>query len=121
MSLVDVIGVGLLGGIGALARFAIDAGVSRRIGRDFPFGTLSVNLLGSFVLGVLAAVSLGGRAYLWLATGLIGAFTTFSTWMFETHRLGEDGRLGPGVVNVLLSLVLGLPAVWAGRHLGAAL
>jgi CrcB protein len=56
-----------------------------------------------------------------VGTGLIGAFTTFSTWALESHRLGEDGELGLGALNLWLSLLVGLAAAWAGRHLGAAL
>ncbi|MBV9916684.1 MAG: CrcB family protein, partial [Solirubrobacterales bacterium] len=50
--------------------------------------------------------------------GLIGAFTTFSTWAFESHRLGEEGELRFGVMNFALSLVLGVTAAWVGRHVG---
>jgi CrcB protein len=53
--------------------------------------------------------------------GLIGAYTTFSTWAFESHRLGEDGELRVGGLNFVISLVVGLVAAWAGRKLGAAL
>ena len=54
------------------------------------------------------------------ATGLIGAFTTFSTWAFETHRLAEDGQLRAGAINVLVSLALGLLAAWVGPRAGRA-
>lgn len=118
MSLAIVLGIGLLGGVGALARFAVDGMVGRRIGQAFPFGTLAVNLLGAFGLGVLVGASAGADADRLLGTGLIGAFTTFSTWVFESQRLGEDGSLRLGVVNFAVSLVLGGLAAWAGRHVG---
>jgi CrcB protein len=121
MSVPVLIGLGLLGGIGAVARFLLDGHVSERIGREFPFGTLAVNVLGAFILGVLAGASLSRNAYSLTGTGLIGAFTTFSTWTFESHRLGEDGRLPLGGVNFLASLVLGVGIAWAGRQLGLAL
>ena len=54
------------------------------------------------------------------ALGLLGAFTTFSTWLDGSHRLAEDGQVRPGILNIAVSLVLGLLVIWAGRELGAA-
>jgi len=71
-----------------------------------------------FALGLLVGVAVGKDAYRLLGTGLVGAFTTFSTWTFERHRLGEDGELHLGVVNFAISLALGVAAAWAGRRLG---
>jgi CrcB protein len=116
-----LVGVGLLGGMGAMARFLLDGAVAGAVGRDFPFGTLAVNLLGSFVLGALVGIALDADEYRVAATGLLGSFTTFSTWALESHRLGEDGRLPLGVANFAISLVLGVTLAWAGRHVGAAL
>jgi CrcB protein len=116
-----VLAVGLVGGVGAVARFALDGAVSSRVGGAFPWGTLAVNLSGSFLLGVLAGAALDGDAYRIAATGLLGAFTTFSTWMLESHRLGEEGRLRLGAANLLGSLALGLAVVWLGRELGGLL
>ena len=116
-----LVAVGLAGGAGALARFLIDGGVSSRLGREFPFGTLAVNLSGSFALGVLAGATLHGDASRIAATGFLGGYTTFSTWVFESQRLGEDGQLGLGGVNFIVSLVLGVLLAWAGRHAGSAL
>ena len=62
-----------------------------------------------------------GDALRLAGTGLLGAYTTFSTWMLESHRLGEDGRAAPGLANVLVSLALGLACVWLGDQIGAAL
>ncbi len=121
MSAPVVIAVGLLGGAGAVARFLVDGAVSLRLGRGFPFGILAVNLSGTFVLGLLAGVALGGDAYRLLAAGLLGAYTTFSTWVFDSHLLGEEGRRDLALVNLAASLVLGLGAVWLGRELGLAL
>ncbi len=119
MSLLVAIGVGLLGGLGAMARFVLDGRISRRVGREFPYGTLLVNLIGAFTLGVIVGVAIGANAYRLLGTGLIGGFTTFSTWAFESHRLGEDGELGIGGLNFAVSLVAGVLAAWLGRKLGA--
>ncbi len=121
MSLAVIAGVGLLGGVGAIARFLLDGAVSSLTGRQFPWGTLAVNLSGALVLGILAGAAVQGDALRLVGTGLIGAFTTFSTWVFESHRLGEDDELGWGVANLGGALALGIAAVWLGRELGGAL
>jgi CrcB protein len=114
-------GIGLLGGLGAVARVALDRAVAARVGRGFPWGTLTVNLSGAFALGLLAGATADANATRLAATGLLGAFTTFSTWAFESHRLGDDGRMRLGAANFAVSLLLGVGAAWLGRHLGAAL
>jgi fluoride exporter len=116
-----LLALGVAGGLGALARFLTDGGIGSRLGREFPFGTLVVNLSGAFALGVLVGAAVHGDAYRLAATGFLGAYTTFSTWMFESQRLAEDGELGLAGVNVIVSLVLGVFVIWAGRHLGSAL
>ena len=121
MSLAITLAIGLVGGLGAVARFTLDGVVSGRAGRSFPYGTLAVNLSGALILGALAGAAIDADAYRVAGTGLIGAFTTFSTWMLETHRLGEDDQPGGGIANLLVSLALGIAAVWIGRELGAAL
>ncbi|HYI18057.1 MAG TPA: fluoride efflux transporter CrcB [Solirubrobacteraceae bacterium] len=121
MSAVVVVAVGLIGGAGAMARLLIDGAVAARLGRRFPFGTLAVNLSGAFLLGVLVGAAPGGDAYDIAGTGLLGAYTTFSTWSLESHRLGEDGQLRLGALNFAVSLVLGVAVAWIGRELGAAL
>jgi fluoride exporter len=121
MSVLVLVAVGIAGGVGAIARFLLDGTVSDRVGRDFPFGTLIVNVTGAFVLGLLAGIALDTDADRVAGTGLIGAFTTFSTWSFESHRLGEDGDLDLGLLNFAASLALGLIAAWAGQRLGASL
>jgi fluoride exporter len=110
-----LIGIGLLGGVGAVARFLLDGAVTERAGDAFPWGTLAVNLSGAFALGLLVGVA--DDTYRLLGTGLLGAYTTFSTWMLESHRLGEDGRLRLGALNFALSLAAGVAAAWLGRHL----
>ena len=113
-----LLGIALLGGAGAVARFLLDGAVGARLGRSFPWGTLAVNLSGAFVLGVLTGAALSGDGLRLLGTGLLGAYTTFSTWLFESHRLAEDGRSVPAILNVVVSLVLGIAAVWIGRQIG---
>lgn len=115
------VGVAVLGGCGALGRFGLTLLVADRLHPHFPLGTLAVNLSGAFLLGILAGTSLGGDGRLALGAGAIGAYTTFSTWMLETQRVGEMGKQRLAVANVLLSVVLGLAAVYLGRLLGSAL
>jgi CrcB protein len=121
MSAAVVLGLGLLGGAGAMSRFLLDGAVSGRLGRAFPFGTLAVNLSGALALGVLVGAGVGGDRYRLWAVGLVGAFTTFSTWAYESHRLAEEGQARLALLNVVLSLALGVPAVLAGRWIGGGL
>jgi CrcB protein len=117
------LGVAAAGAAGALARFAVDRVVTARTGGAFPFGTLVVNLSGSFLLGLLSAVLPPGPELLLSGTALLGSYTTFSTWMFESHRLGESGRTGGLVMNLAVSLAAGLCAValgWAAGSLFSA-
>ena len=111
------IGIGLLGGVGACARVLLGAAVDRRADSPFPWGTLAVNLSGAFALGLIVGARVGGDAYVLAATGFLGAFTTFSTWVVDARLLGA--RLGGA--NVAVALVLGLLAVWLGRELGGLL
>jgi len=111
-------GVGVLGGLGALARFLLDGVVSLRGARQFPLGTLLVNLSGALLLGLLVGIVLSGDAYLLAGTALLGSYTTFSTWMFESHRLAEDGENWFVAANIVLSLVLGVAFAAIGRMLG---
>lgn len=121
MTLAAVLGIGLLGGAGAILRFLLDGAVARRLGREFPFGTLAVNVSGAFALGVVAGAAFGDSTDRLIGTGLIGAFTTFSTWAFESHRLAEDGQLRPAALNFAVSLAAGIAAVAAGHAVGAHL
>ena len=115
------LGVGLLGGAGAVARFLVDAAVARRVRGAFPTGILAVNLSGAFALGVLSGIVPGDDTHTLLAGGLLGAYTTFSTWVADSHRLWSEGRRGLAAANLAGSLVLGLAAVWLGRTAGLRL
>jgi CrcB protein len=112
------LGIALLAGLASVARFLLDAAVSARAGGRFPFGTLTVNLSGALLLGLLVGLSLRGHAYLLAGTAVLGSYTTFSTWMFESHRLAEDGEGWALALNVVASLALGVAAVAAGRVIG---
>jgi fluoride exporter len=114
--------VGLLGGAGAVSRFLIDALVSERVTMGaFPWGTLVVNLSGAALLGGLVGAAVAGRALLLAGTATLGSYTTLSTWMLETHRLGQDNQLLGAAINLVGSLVMGFGSVAAGHAVGAAL
>ena len=91
--------------------------VSERLGSGFPWGTLAVNLSGAFVLGFVAGSTLHGDALAIAATGALGSYTTFSTWMLESQRLGEDGQPLLLLLNLALSLAAGVGAAALGRAL----
>ena len=86
-----------------------------------PFGTLAVNLSGAFLLGFLGGLALDRHAALLAGTAFVGSYTTFSTWMLETQRLGEERRIWPAVGNIAVSVALGLTAAWLGMSLGSHL
>jgi CrcB protein len=113
--------VGAFGGIFAIVRFLVDAVVSIRAASDFPWGTFVVNVSGSFALGCLVGAGVSGTPLLLEGTASVGAYTTFSTWMFETHRLGDDDDRRSLLAYVLGTLCAGLAAAALGRELGRLL
>jgi fluoride exporter len=123
---VPLILIGLGGFAGAIARYMVDGFVAERVAGAFPWGTLVVNLSGSFLLGALFALTVD-RAILPadirgpVLIGFIGAYTTFSTYMLESWQLIGSGAYGLAFVNVVGSAVLGLVAVGAGLALGRLL
>lgn len=111
----------LIGGAGSVARFLLDGAVSSAAGRDFPLGTMAVNISGAVVLGLLTGLALGHTQALLAGTAAVGSYTTFSTWMLETQRLAEERQHRKAVLNVAASLVLGVAAAALGRLIGAQL
>lgn len=110
--------IAAVGGAGAILRFVVDAEVSGRVRSQFPVGTFVINITGAFVLGLLVGLALKGTALLIAGTAAIGSFTTFSTWMLETHRLAEDSEFRYALANVVLSVTFGVGAALLGRTLG---
>jgi CrcB protein len=115
------LGVVLAGGAGAVLRFLVDGAVARRAGKSFPFGTLAVNITGATLLGFLGALALNRYAALLAGTAFVGSYTTFSTWMLETQRLGEERQVRNAVANIVASIVLGLGAALLGQWIGGLL
>lgn len=118
--------IALGGALGSVARFALSGFVAHHWGQTFPWGTLVVNVLGSFVIGFFATltspdgrmlVGPGGRHF--FMTGVLGGFTTFSSFSLQTLNLAQEGEWSRAGGNAALSLVLCLGAVWLG-HLAAA-
>ena len=107
------------GAVGAVARFLVSTGVYRLFGRDFPWGTLAVNVFGSFGMGFLFVLLLersliGPEARAAILVGFLGSFTTFSTFSLETLTLVEQGEMLRALLNVAASLLLCVGACWAG-------
>lgn len=121
MSTLVWLGVGLLGGAGALARFLLDGFVAERAADGFPWGTFVVNISGALALGLLAGLALHGDALVLAGGAALGSYTTFSTWMLETDRSVEDGRVPAAVLNIALTLLVGVGAAELGRLIGEAL
>ena len=112
--------------LGGMARYGVSGTVARRIGETFPWGTLVVNVSGSFVIGVFAALvapggALGGErmAGAFVMAGLCGGYTTFSSFSLQTLNLARDGEWSRALSNIAASAALCLLAVWAGFALGA--
>lgn len=116
-----------IGGIlGCWARYATTNLVQAIWGRAFPYGTLSINVLGSFLMGflffaTLERLAVGPYVRVGILTGFIGGFTTFSTFAMETLLLAEQGEIGKSLAYVVLSVVLGLMAAFAGAYLARIL
>ncbi len=107
------------GAFGSVMRYALQGWAQRLIDGGFPLGTLAVNVLGCLVLGFLAAAFTGPvlireEYRVGLTIGVLGGFTTFSTFGLETFNLTNDGQFRLALTNVLLSVGLGYAAVWAG-------
>jgi CrcB protein len=115
----------IAGAIGAVSRYVVDDLVKSRFPGTFPWGTLVINISGSFVLGVVTGLALyhglGPIPKTAIGVGFCGAYTTFSTFSYETLHLVETGSVGPALGNALGSVVAGLAAAALGLALMAAL
>ena len=121
--MIHTVAIAAGGAIGALLRFWVSSGIYSLAGKDFPYGTLVVNVTGSLLMGLLYIVlieriaeSAEWRSFLLI--GLLGAFTTFSTFSIETLNLFEEGELVRAMTNIVLSVVLCISATWLGILMG---
>jgi fluoride exporter len=119
-----VIGIG--GFLGSVARFWVGSYVSNRMGARFPYGTFIINMSASFLIGLIITL-LAERTH-WnpnwrylIPIGFIGAYSTFSTFEYETFRNVQDGQILIAFLNIILSVVLGFAAVWFGVIAGRKL
>lgn len=114
--------VGLGGFIGSVSRYGLNILTTKFLGPAFPFATAAVNIIGCFLIGLLFAAakkfSFSEAVTLFLTTGVLGGFTTFSAFGFETFRLLQLSRFDLAVINISVNLFLGIAAVWIGHHLG---
>jgi fluoride exporter len=124
MTLVTFLVVAAGGLVGAPSRYLLDRAVTVRVNSDLPWGTFVINISGALLLGFLTGLALGHHLSdldkALLGTGFCGAYTTFSTFTFETIRLVEDGRFLEAAGNVTVSVLVGLAAASAGLALGLA-
>lgn len=120
--LVRYLAVGAAGFVGAILRVAVGM-LFGRLNLRFPLGTMFINVSGSFFLGwfltYARARSISDTTILAIGAGFVGAYTTFSTYMYESAKLAEGGAGIEAVLNIIGSLILGMLAVWAGIKLGA--
>ncbi len=118
--------VGIGGFFGSIARYLVGGWISARYRGDFPLATFAINVSGSFVLGLFMALATGRflidpRWRLLVAIGFVGAYTTFSTFEYETERLATAGGMLLAWANVVLSVAAGFLAVWIGGRIAAKL
>lgn len=111
--------IAVFGAIGCLARYLLSGWVYQQLGRVFPYGTMAVNILGAFLIGLIMELALrstmiSANLRTGLTVGFLGGLTTFSTFSYETFRLLEDGELIVATTNVLVSVVFCLAFTWLG-------
>ena len=109
--------VAIGGAFGAVARYWLSVLITERFPSRFPYGTVVINITGSFIIGLLMVlvadrVNIHANWRLAFAVGFVGAYTTFSTFEYETFKLIEGGQMFVGLMNVFVSLILGFLAVW---------
>jgi len=119
MNLIQLISIMIGGALGAISRYLLSNIVYGWLGRDFPYGTLTVNMIGSFLMGLLTILflhknNIDPALKLGLIVGFLGALTTFSTFSLDTLQLIDEGALIKAMLNVLLSVVVCVVAVWFG-------
>jgi CrcB protein len=121
-ALIKTLWVGLGGFLGANARYWLGGWVAERYGTQFPWGTFVINVSGAFILGLFATIvseKIIAAPYwrLLVAIGFVGAYTTFSTFEYETWTLAENGAIWRALANVVCSVIAGFLAVWLGAKI----
>jgi fluoride exporter len=116
----------VFGGLGTLARYGLDGWIQYRVGSVFPAGILTINLLGCLILGIIGQfglnhITMGPDLRIGLTTGLMGGFTTFSTFSWDTVRMLEEGEWTKASIYVGASVIGGLIAMMLGMRVGDSL
>ena len=124
--MLNILNIALGGAIGAVMRYLVSTGVHSILGRGFPYGTLTVNVVGSFLMGFLFVYfmersSLGPEWRALVLIGFLGAFTTFSTFSLETLNLIQSGAMVRALANIMVSVITCILATWLGFILGRQL
>lgn len=114
--------IGVFGAVGCISRYLISSGLNTWLGKAFPYGTLAVNIIGSFIIGIIFEIALRGSVMsptmrLALTTGFLGGLTTFSSFSFETVELFLNGKYLIGVLNITGSLLLCFLSTYLGISL----
>ncbi|GAW91858.1 fluoride efflux transporter CrcB [Calderihabitans maritimus] len=112
--------VALGGALGAVFRFSLSSWIFNRMGDHFPYGTFAVNIIGCFLLGLFYSLSIeksviSANVRTLVAVGMLGAFTTFSTFSNESLVLIQEGQIQKGMLYIVASVLMGLLAVWLGH------
>ena len=120
--MMSIISIAIGGAAGSLCRYGMSNGIYLLLGRSFPYGTLAVNILGSFVMGsvyilMIERASISEELRAGITIGLLGAFTTFSTFSIETINLIESGEILKAGLNILFSVTLCVVGCWLGMNL----
>lgn len=122
MSVVLFVGIALAGGVGAASRLTLDGLIRARTNGTVPWGTVTINVTGSLLLGLVAGLATHGvlpeEAHLVIGSGFLGGYTTFSTASFETVRLLQEGRWRTGLLHGLGMLVVASAAAGLGLWIG---
>ena len=116
--------VGIGGAVGSLARHGVNIATARWMGQPIPYATFTVNVTGSFVIGLLAGLLAAQRIEMsavirtFVFVGVLGGFTTFSSYMLDTLTLADGGRMATALLNVMGQVAIGYAAAYAGFRLG---
>ena len=114
----DFLLVGIGGALGSLVRFLLGRVISEKLKTTFPIATFFINISGAFLLGLISNINVGSNAYLLMADGFLGAYTTFSTFMYEGFSLFKENKIMNAVSYIFLSIIIGIIGFFLGFQLG---
>ncbi len=114
----DIVFVGIGGALGALARYSVGKAIQSRSDSVIPFGTFAANTAGPLLLGLLMGLQVTGNVYVLLGDGFLGAFTTFSTFMYEEISLFAENEKKNAAIYITGTLIIGMAVYLAGYYLG---